>query len=90
MESRYSVDPNAVIEKLKSRVADEALGRALAESAVDQLLAQNAQLQGELTKAQSDNQELRHNTELEIQELRSELEELSKPPHEHRVVSSTE
>jgi len=90
MEPRYSVDTNAVIEKLKSRIADEAYNRALAESAVDQLLAQNIQLQGQLSEVQLENRELKQNTELEIQELRSEIEELSKPQHEYQVVSSPE
>lgn len=90
MEPRYSVDTNAVIEKLKSRIADEAYNRALAESAVDQLLAQNIQLQGQLSEVQLENRELKQNTELEIQELRGEIEELSKPQHEYQVVSSPE
>jgi hypothetical protein len=90
MEPRYAVDPSTVIEKLKSRIADEAYNRALAESAVDQLLAQNIQLQGQLSEVQLENRELRQNTELEIQELRSEIEELGKPQHDYQVVSSPE
>lgn len=71
-QPRYSVDATKVIEKLKERIGTLASDHAMAEAAVDELLAREERLVGELKQVQSE----KDNMQAEMDKIREELDNL--------------
>jgi hypothetical protein len=75
-EPRYAVDATAVIGKLKTKIADVSYELALAESAIDDLLARQDRLVTELQEANQAKADAEKTFKTELASLTEELNNL--------------
>jgi chromosome segregation ATPase len=75
-EPRYAVDATAVIKKLQDKLGAISYDHALAEAAIDDLLAKQSRLLGEVQELQAEKEAMEQKFQQELTGLRQELDDL--------------